>query len=162
MMARPAITLRSLAVALPVVFVLHVLEEAPGFVSWFNRHVDPDITSELFFSVNATAFAITVVVAVLIAAARDRATAMIAVAWVGFLMLANGLFHLVAAMVQGGYAPGVVSGTLLYLPFSLVFIGVVARDCRLPLPLAAGVTLLGGLPMYIHGWLIVFRGSRLF
>lgn len=119
MMARPAITLRSLAVALPVVFVLHVLEEAPGFVSWFNRHVDPDITSRLFFSVNATA-------------------------------------------VQGGYAPGVVSGTLLYLPFSLVFIGVVARDCRLPLPLAAGVTLLGGLPMYIHGWLIVFRGSRLF
>jgi hypothetical protein len=29
----------------PLVFVLHVGEEAPGFVAWFNRLVDPDIST---------------------------------------------------------------------------------------------------------------------
>jgi len=161
-MRRPAVTLRHLAIALPVVFVLHVLEEVPGFVAWFNRHVDPDITPRSFYSVVATGFIVTLAIAAVVATARERGSALVAAAWVGFLMLANGLFHLAAALVGRGYAPGVITGTLLYLPLSLLFLGAVARECRMPLPLVAGVALLGGIPMYLHGWLIVFRGSRLF
>lgn len=161
-MSRPAVTLRSLAIALPVVFALHVLEEAPGFVAWFNRQVDPDITLRSFISVNATGLVITLIVAGVIAPARDWASAVVATGWVGFLMLANGLFHLVATLAHGGYTPGVVTGTLLYLPLSLLFIFAIARECRMPLPIVAAAALLGGVPMYVHGWLIVFRGGRLF
>ena len=33
---------------------------------------------------------------------------------------------------------------------------------RVPMSVALGATVLGALPMVIHGYLIVFRGSRLF
>ena len=52
-MARPWFTVQRLAIALPVAFALHVAEEAPQFVPWFNARVEPDITAPLFWSVNA-------------------------------------------------------------------------------------------------------------
>jgi len=161
-MALPRATLRPLAILLPLVFALHVLEESPGFVTWFNLHADPDITDGLFLSVNATAFAITVIIAAIAAGTRDRIAALVATAWVGFLMLANAIFHLVATLEFGSFTPGVITGTLLYLPLSVVFIAVVARKYRLAPAVVMGVALLGGIPMYIDGWLIVFRGTRLF
>ncbi len=161
-MALPRATLRPLAISLPLVFALHVLEESPGFVIWFNQRVDPNITDGLFLSVNAAAFAITVIIAAIAAGTRDRVAALVATAWVGFLLLANAIFHLVAALAYGSYVPGIVTGTLLYLPVSIAFIAVVARKYRLAPAVVTGVALLGGLPMYIHGWLIVFRGTRLF
>jgi hypothetical protein len=154
--------MRTLALALPVVFVLHVLEEAPGFVAWFNGLVTPRITQGTFLAVNATAFAITLAVALAIAASREPAPVLAGVAWVGFLMLANGLFHLVATVAHGRYCPGLVTGVLLYLPSSFLFLRAAVRETRLPPLLVAGLALAGATPMAIHGYLIVFRGSRLF
>jgi len=77
-------------------------------------------------------------------------------------MLANGLFHIVGTVALGRYCPGVVTATLFYLPLSLLFLRAVVRELGVPLPLVGAVALLGGVPMYIHGYLIVFRGSRLF
>jgi hypothetical protein len=158
----PVLTIPRLAAALPLVFILHVSEEAPGFVAWFNSLVARHISQPLFLAVNATAFVITVFVAILVAAGRDRASGLVGVAWVGFLMLANGIFHLVGTLVLGRYSPGVITGTLLYLPLSLLFMRAVVRELKLPPQLVIAVALLGGIPMYIHGYLIVFRGSRLF
>lgn len=158
----PLITLRRLSIALPVVFVFHVLEEAPGFVSWFNSLVTPNISQRQFLSVNAAAFAITLLVALVVVTSRHPASGILGVAWVGFLMLANGLFHIVGTVVHGRYCPGAVTGALLYLPVSALFIGAVIRERGVPALAVAAVALLGGVPMYIHGYLIVFRGSRLF
>ncbi|MGE3500157.1 MAG: HXXEE domain-containing protein [Candidatus Binatia bacterium] len=154
-------TLRRLAIALPVIFGLHVAEEAPTFVAWFNAHVEPDITGRMFWSVTTAGLVITLVVAGLAAATRERAGALAATAWVGFLMLANGVFHVTAAIADGAYAPGVVTAVLLYLPASGLLIVAVSREHALPWPAVAAVALLGGVPMFIHGWLIVFEGGRL-
>jgi hypothetical protein len=157
------LTLRRLAIALPVIFILHAVEEAGTFVAWFNAHVEPDINERLFWSVNATGFVITLVVAAIVAAApRERAAAMTAVAWVGFLMLANGIFHVAAAIVDGAYAPGVVTALLLYLPVSALVIAAAAREQAMSAMTVAAVALIGGIPMYVHGWLIVVEGGRLF
>ena len=161
-MAGSVPSLRRLALALPVAFALHVAEEAPGFVAWMNAHVDPDITARAFWSVNATGLVITLAVAALITAARERVTALVATAWVGFLMLANGLFHLVATIADGAYTPGVVTAVALYLPLSALWIATAAREQGLSPAVTAAVALLGGLPMFVHGWLIVFEGGRLF
>jgi hypothetical protein len=56
------------------------MEEAPGLVAWFNAHVDPDITAQTFWSINATAFVITVAVALLAAASHERVAALVAIA----------------------------------------------------------------------------------
>ena len=156
------VTFRRLALALPLVFVVHVLEEWPGFVAWFNSLVTPGITRELFLSVNLAAFTITLVVSALAASSREPIAGLVAVAWVGFLMLANGVFHLVGTLVHARYSPGVVSGTLLYLPLSFLVLRAASRELGLSGRVTAAVALLGGVPMYVHGYLIVFRGSRLF
>jgi hypothetical protein len=39
----------------PLIFVVHFLEEVPGFVAWFNAHVPRGITQPLFWSVNVAA-----------------------------------------------------------------------------------------------------------
>jgi hypothetical protein len=154
--------LRILAIALPCVFAVHVAEEAPSFVAWFNSLVSPGITQRLFLAVNATAFLITLALGSLVATSRDAAPSILAVAWVGFVMLANGLFHLVGTLVHWRYSPGVVTGSLLYLPLSILFMRAVVRECGIRWATVVLVALVGGVPMYVHGYLIVFRGSRLF
>lgn len=155
-------TIRYLALLAPIVFVLHVLEEGPKFVPWFNRLVEPDITEAAFLRVNGTAFVITVVLAAVLFATREPAVAVLDLAWVGFLMLANALLHVAATVVHRTYSPGVVTAVLLYLPYFAVLFAVVRKRLRVPLSVAVVATVLGALPMAAHGYLIVFRGSRLF
>lgn len=40
----------------PAIFLLHVLEEAPRFVDWFNSLVQPHISQDNFLGVNVVCF----------------------------------------------------------------------------------------------------------
>jgi hypothetical protein len=145
----------------PVVFLLHVAEEAPRFVAWFNALVEPDITTRLFLTVNASGLVVTLLATAFLAVTQDRIAVFLAVGWLSFLMLANGVFHLVATAVHG-YSPGTVTAAVLYLPFYAWFVGRVVAHDR-PHPVALFLTIvLGALPMAIHGYRIVFEGGRLF
>jgi hypothetical protein len=155
-------TLRRLVLLAPVVFLLHVVEEAPGFVAWFNDLVPRGITQGLFLTVNAAALVITVLVVLLVAACPDPASGFVLAAWVGFLMLGNGAFHLVATIAHARYGPGVVTGTLLYLPYGVLVLRRIARDLGAHPAAVIGASVLGAAPMLVHGYLIVFRASRLF
>lgn len=155
-------SLRVLALAMPVVFIAHVVEEAPNFVTWFNSLVSPGISQQLFLSVNAVCLAITIGVAALLAIFAGPGSVLLAVAWLGFLMLANAIFHIVATLVLQRYSPGVVTATLLYLPLSFLLLRAVVRNHHVSWRSATLVAILAGTPMYVHGYLIVFRGSRLF
>jgi hypothetical protein len=151
-----------LLLAAPLIFVAHVAEEAPGFVVWFNAHVDPDITAPLFWSVNYTALGITIVVVVLEWLSGTTLSAVLVVAWLALLMLANALFHIAGALVDRGYMPGIVTAALLYLPYFARVVVSTIRLRRLSGRAVAAVAAVGALPMLVHGYLIVFRGSRLF
>src|SRR5688572_29981994 len=96
-------SLRVLLLAAPPIFVAHFLEEAPGFVEWFNAHVARGITIPLFWSVNLTSLAITVIVVVIEWRSASAVSAMLAVAWLSCVMFANALFHVVAAVVDRAY-----------------------------------------------------------
>ncbi len=155
-------TLRKLVLAAPFVFILHVLEEAPGFVAWFNSLVPRGITQDLFLTVNAVALTITVLIALVIVAAPNAVSGLILAAWVGFLMLANGLFHLVGTIAHARYCPGVITGTVLYIPFGILLLRWIIRGLDLRPLRVLGTAALGAVPMLAHGYLIVFRASRLF
>jgi len=156
------VALRKLVLIAPFVFILHGFEEAPGFVVWFNSLVPRGISQNLFFTVNAVALTVTVVIALLVAASPDPASGLVLAAWVGFLMLANGVFHLVGTIAHARYCPGVVTGTLLYLPYGVLLLRKIVRDLELNPGVVLGTAALGGVPMLVHGYLIVFRASRLF
>jgi hypothetical protein len=139
-----------------------VLEEAPRFVPWFNSLVTPGIDERTFLAVNGVGMAVTILITAAVASSSEPAAGAALAAWVGFLMLANGLFHLVATMVHGRYCPGVVTGTLIYLPYGVLLLRGIVRSGNLCPASVAACAALGAVPMLVHGYLIVFRGSRLF
>jgi hypothetical protein len=141
--------------------LVHVAEEAPGFVDWFNGLVADGITFPLFAWVNAGGFLITLSVAMLLASSRDKPAALVAIAWLGFLMLGNSIVHITATLVLGRYAPGVVTSLLLYLPFFLWFLVISLDRFRLRLGTALLAAAAGALPMLVHGYFIIFEGQRL-
>lgn len=146
----------------PLIFIGHFLEEAPGFVVWFNAHVERGISQPLFWRVNIAGLVITVVVVAAEWFARSALTAAVVVAWLSFLMLANALLHLVAAISDRAYVPGLVTAIVLYLPFYALVVNRIVRNRRLAPSAVAVTAIVGALPMLVHGYLIVFRGSRLF
>jgi hypothetical protein len=152
---------RGLLVA-PLVFVAHFLEESPGFVPWFNAHVTRGITAELFWAVNATALLITVLVTVVFWTTRSAAAVVLVVAWLSFLMLTNAVFHITGAIVDRGYVPGLATAILLYLPYCGWVAGQVVRNRRVAPGLLAAAAVLGAIPMAVHGYRILFLGTRLF
>ena len=145
----------------PIFFLLHVAEEAPGFVAWFNSLVAPGINPQLFAWANGVGFLITLSIAALLATSRDRVASLVAIAWLGFLMLGNSILHITATWVLGRYAPGVITSVLLYLPFFLWFWVRSIDRFGLRMPTAVVVAMVGALPMLIHGYFIVFLGRRL-
>ena len=146
----------------PLVFVAHFLEETPGFVAWFNAHVTPGITQDNFWSVNITGLLITVFVVSVFWASQSAGSALLVVAWLSLLMLTNAIFHITGAVIDRAYVPGLVTAVVLYLPyFSWVALRVL-RSRQVSPGLVAAAAVLGGIPMAVHGYRILFLGSRLF
>jgi hypothetical protein len=77
-------------------------------------------------------------------------------------MLANAIFHITGAIVDSRYMPGLVTAVILYLPYYFLVLGKLLQKRRLKLLPAIVFILLGSVLMLIHGYLILFRGSRLF
>jgi hypothetical protein len=146
----------------PLIFIVHFLEESPGFVEWFNSHVTRGITPGLFWTVNFTALFITLSVVALEWFSRTPLSLGVALGWLSFLMLANAVFHIAGSLVDGRYVPGLITAVLLYLPYYIwQFVRAVkSRRVTAAALLAAAVPC--SLPMLIHGYLILFRGDRLF
>ena len=146
----------------PLVLVAHFLEESPGFVPWFNAHVARGITADLFWTVNATALLITVLVVLVYRAGESAAGEILLVGWLSFLMLTNAIFHITGAIVDQGYVPGLATAILLYLPYCGWVAAEVLRTRRMALGLLAAAAVVGGIPMAVHGYRILFLGTRLF
>jgi len=146
----------------PLIFACHFLEEAPTFVPWFNAHVSRGITSGLFWRVNLTALVITLIVVAIEWSSRSGFSLVLVIAWFSFLVLANAIFHIVGAFVDRRYVPGLVTAIVLYLPYySWLFVrGVKSKRAGIPVLIVAEI--IGAIPMLAHGYLILFRGSRLF
>ena len=146
----------------PFVFVCHFLEESPTFVEWFNAHVARGITSGLFWRVNISALIITLIVVGIEWLSRSAFSLTLMIAWLGFLMLANAIIHIAGGLVDWQYVPGLVTAIILYIPYFLwLFVKALKSERVNPAGLFVAAVL-GSIPMLVHGYLIVFRGSRLF
>ncbi|MEO6331132.1 MAG: HXXEE domain-containing protein [Gemmatimonadaceae bacterium] len=152
----------SLLLATPAVFAIHVLEEAPGFVTWVNAHIDRDITQSSFWTVNFTALLITLAVIFFERVSASKLSAIAVLTWLGVLMVGNAMLHIGAALVDRAYVPGVVTAILLYLPFSTLVVARLIQSRRVSPSAAAIAIVVGAIPMLAHGYMILFRGTRLF
>lgn len=146
----------------PVIFIAHFLEESPGFVAWFNSHVSRGITSTLFWQVNISALVITLAVVGIEWFSRSAFSLTLAIVWLSFLMLANAILHVAGSAVDKQYVPGLATAILLYIPFYFWLFIKAVKSKRVKVVGLVAAAVLGSLPMLIHGYLILFRGSRLF
>jgi uncharacterized membrane protein HdeD (DUF308 family) len=146
----------------PFIFVCHFLEESPTFVEWFNSRVARGITPESFWRVNISALAITLMVVGIEWLSRSAFSLTLVIAWLGFLMFANAIFHVAGGLVDKQYVPGLVTAVLLYIPYySWLFMKVI-KSKRVNLAVLFVAAVFCSIPMLLHGYLIVFRGSHLF
>jgi len=153
---------RRIVLLAPLVFALHVYEEYPAFIEWMNRRVSQPMSAETFALVNGAAFVITLALAVTTALAGGRALALALVAWLSFLMLANGLLHLLATALDGEYCPGALSSGLLYLPYFALALGACRRlGGGIPWRAALAAAGLGAVPMLAQGAFVLGAGRRL-
>lgn len=146
----------------PFIFIGHFIEELPGFVSWFNSHAAQGITSQSFWRVNLAGLVITVVVVAFERFSRSALSLSVAVAWLSFLMLANGLLHVAGAFVDRGYVPGLITAAAFYLPYFAWFFLRAVKSNRVSVVVLIVAAIIGAIPMVMHGYLILFKGSRLF
>ena len=99
--------------------VIHIVEEYkyPGgfldFVKCFNPRFGPSVTVNLAVILNSLFLLLCIAGAV---AASKSPTFSLSIA---SLLFFNALMHIIGAIRARGYAPGVISGILLYLPLSL-------------------------------------------
>lgn len=120
----------------PLVLLAHVLEEAPRFVDWFNRHVEPDLTMGGFYAINALGLLLTALIALPAVRSRNYWLGLGLIAWLSFLMLANGALHIAATFLFREYSPGAVTSAILYLPYFVVAIPAICRNFEIRTPAA--------------------------
>ena len=161
-MKGPSPDISRLVLFAPIIFVCHFVEELPWFVEWFNSHVSRGITSGMFWRVNLTALIITVIAVGLEYLSQSGFSLTLLVGWLGFLMGANALLHVVAAIVDRSYVPGLVTAVLLYIPYYMWLFASAVKSGRSSVAILLSVAGLCSIPMLTHGYLIVFRGDRLF
>ncbi len=146
----------------PFIFTGHFLEESPGFVAWFNSHMSRGITSGLFWNVNIIALVITGIITITELLAPSPGSAALIILWFSFLMLANALFHITGAIVDKHYMPGLTTAIVLYLPYYFFVVSRLLKTGRVKIGWLIVLAFLGLALIIIHGFLIIFRGSRLF
>jgi len=128
---------------LPVAYLLHLTEEAAGgFVGWAAAHLSPGFTHERFVAINAVAVPLAFAAALasmFIPAARWLAVTL------AVLFLLNGLIHLGSSLATGGYAPGVVTGVVLYLPLGVFALRRLSREVT---PRMMGIGVAAGIAVH--------------
>jgi hypothetical protein len=120
------------------------------------------LAAPLVFVAHFLGLLITILVLVVFWATDTAAAVVLVVAWLSFLMLTNAVFHITGAIVAHGYVPGLATAILLYLPYCGWVGWQVVRQHRAALGLLAAAAVLGAIPMAVHGYRILFLGTRLF
>lgn len=111
-------TFSKLVLLAPPAYLLHILEEASGFVVWTRLYptlFSNTLSTTIFVITNAVYMSL-VVVAVLLCARRSAVTLGLAVI---VFLFSNAVFHIGFTIFSGIYSPGTVTAVVLYVPLTV-------------------------------------------
>jgi hypothetical protein len=112
-----------------LVYVLHTLEELPGFAAWASKHFGPESTGMF------AAYHIPLMLLVLLCswravrAGRHGGWVVMAIAF-QWQFCVNAVFHLSTWIALGDYSPGAVTGAVLSIPATIYFFTWIRRQGR--------------------------------
>lgn len=154
--------LRLLILLAPVIYAAHILEEAPGYVRWFNSVVHQNAPDNgHFFAGNYPSIAITAIVAIAAAATLNRGALLAMLAWLSYFMFANAIYHVTATLWLREYSPGTVTAVLLYIPYFSWFVWYL-RSRKISAVAISAIVAIFALPMLIQTYAVVFRHTRFY
>ncbi|WP_454860414.1 HXXEE domain-containing protein [Promicromonospora soli] len=112
-----------------LVYVLHTLEELPGFAAWSSRHFGPETTG--MFATYHIPLMLLVLLCSWQAIRADRHGGWVVMA-IAFQWQfgVNALFHLATWITLGDYSPGAVTGAVVSIPATVYFFGWIRRQAR--------------------------------
>ncbi|MEU1392745.1 MULTISPECIES: HXXEE domain-containing protein [unclassified Nonomuraea] len=111
------------------VYVLHTLEELPGFAAWATRHFGPETTSA--FASYHVPLMLLVLACSWRATQRDRHGVWVVLATaLQWQFAVNALFHLGTWVVLGEYSPGAVTAAVVALPATAWYLAWIRREDR--------------------------------
>lgn len=130
-----------IAILLPIAYLLHLGEEwFGGLPAWTLTAPGPDVTPEQFLLVNAIGFLFLGIGT--LAALRHPPMAWFAASFAALVGL-NAVVHAFATLALRQYAPGTITGLLLYVPLSVIVLR--SSAARLSGAVFAGSVLFGVL-----------------
>lgn len=101
----------------PAFYLLHITEEYfGGFQQWISRIWDVESSNANFLIWNGVAFLLMITGIVLVF--RTRSLRWLIVAY-GTVVLINGLAHAIGSIMTTTYSPGLISGSLLFVPLGI-------------------------------------------
>jgi hypothetical protein len=125
-----------------VAYLLHLAEEwwgGEGFAAWTARAVGREVSPTRFLVLNGIVWPL--FAALTVAALRRRRLRWFLVTFATVLVI-NALLHILGSLSTGSYSPGLLTGTLLYLPLGCHVLLVSSRELE---PGAFSGALLGGV-----------------
>ena len=130
------------ALLLPIAYLLHLAEEwFGGFSQWTLEVMGQGIDTERFILVNSLFFVFCVVGSLI--AVRIPRLSWLAVIFASLFGL-NGVLHMLATLGFGQYAPGVITGLVIYLPLSAYVLIEMKKRLSVPvfnMSIVAGIVL---------------------
>ena len=113
----PALTFHEAVWLLPAAFVVHVLEEAPGFTEWVNQYASERYTSDDFVRNNMLGLLLSVGATLVVTRTRNRNVFLLFYSTILTQQaLWNTVFHVGSTAGFSAYSPGLVSSLLLFIP----------------------------------------------
>jgi len=106
---------------LPIFYLIHLLEEfyaGIGLPAWLSNVFNAELSNQDFILINVFGLAIMILNALLTSFGKGKDLMLIALTTLLFM---NGFIHLIASGLTWSYNPGVVSGTLVYIPLGFIF-----------------------------------------
>ena len=111
------------------VYVLHTLEELPGFAAWATEHFGPETTGT-FASYHIPLMLLTLLCSWRAVRADRHGGWVVLATALQWQFGVNALFHLTSWIALGDYSPGAVTGAVVSLPATAFYLRWVRREGR--------------------------------
>ncbi|MFX0071940.1 MAG: HXXEE domain-containing protein, partial [Candidatus Hermodarchaeota archaeon] len=106
----------------PIAYLVHLIEEASfGFYKWSNKYFNDNLTFGQWLLFNCILMGIYFLLIIIYNIWPNQATGLIVLTAFLTVQFHNAIFHLFWTIYLGVYSPGVISGLLLYIPFSCIY-----------------------------------------
>ena len=99
---------------LPIIFIVHFLEELPRFPTWAKEYINQAYTTKKFIIENMVMFVL-ILIAVLVAIFLPN-VGIIFVLAIAIAFFTNMIFHTFFTLKTGIYSPGIVTACIFFVP----------------------------------------------